>query len=172
MISNTTGWIGRLGLGLSLLLTTLSSTACVTYIPVELNAVPPDEEVRVRFSNEGAIRAARHLGRIRTELDAGVMPLPASPDSIAVIVWLGKNYPGTDFENVRETIVLPRDEVTDLHLRRLSTRRTIAALAGAGVVFALLVDQIFLQESPNRPPGDDNENPPPAGLKLISIPIG
>jgi len=91
---------------------------------------------------------------------------------MAVIVWLGKNYPGTDFENVRETVVLPRDEVAYLHLRRLSTPRTIVALAGAAAVFALLVDQIFLQESPNRPPGSEIEPPPPAGLKLISIPIG
>ena len=129
-----------------------------------------EEEVRVRFTDEGAIRAARHLGGIRTELDAAVAP--RSPDSMAVTVWLGKNYPGTQFENVRETMILPRYEVRDLHLRRLSTPRTIAALAGAAVVFAFLTDQIFFQEDPNGPPGGEDPNPPPAGMSLFCIPIG
>lgn len=145
------------------------SMGCVSYVPVEPEAVPPEEEVRVRFTNEGAIRAARQLGRIRTELDAGVAPMPH--DSIEVVVWLGKNYPGTAFENVRETLVLPRSEVSDLHLRRLNVPRTVAALVGAGVVFSLLVDKIFLQEHPGVPPGDD-ENPPPAGMTLLRIPLG
>lgn len=156
--------------GLVLLLCSfLSALACVTYTPVDLHLVPRGEEVRVRFTDDGAVRASRHLGRIRTELDAAVTPQP--PDSVAVIVWLGKNYPGTQFENVREMIVLPRDEVRDLHLRRLSVKRTAAALAGAAAVFALLVDQIFLQEDPNRPPEVDDENPPPAGMTLFRIPL-
>lgn len=148
----------------------VSSTGCVKYIPVELGAAPPEEEVRVRLSNEGAIRAARHLGRITPELDAAVEP--HSPDSIAVIVWLGKNYPGTLFADVRETIILPRHEVNDLHLRRLSVPRTIAAFAGAAVVFGVLVDHIFFQEDPNAPPPPDDDNPPPATLTLFRIGIG
>ena len=157
--------------GLVLLLCSiLSSTACVTYTPVDLHLVPPGEEVRVRFTDDGAVRASRHLGRIRTELDAAVTAQP--PDSVAVTVWLGKNYPGTQFENVREMIVLPRHEVSDLHLRRLSVKRTVAALTGAAAVFALLVDQIFLQEDPNRPPEVIDENPPPAGMTLFRIPLG
>lgn len=148
----------------------LSPTACVTYVNVDVDNVPLDEEVRVRLTDEGAVRASRHLGRIRTELDAGVAL--QTPDSIAVIVWLGKNYPGTQFEEVRETIVLPRHEVSDLHLRRLSVKRTVAAFTGAAAVFALLVDQIFLQEDPNRPPDDTDDNPPPAGFTVFRIPIG
>ena len=165
------GWILRWARGSALLIAGFfSSTACVTYTPVDLHLVPPGEEVRVRFTDDGAVRASRHLGRIRTELDAAVTP--QLPDSVAVIVWLGKNYPGTRFENVREMIVLPRDEVRDLHLRRLSVKRTAVALAGAAAVFALLVDQIFLQEDPNRPPEIDDENPPPAGMTLFRIPFG
>ena len=153
-----------------LLSTSLSSTACVTYTRVDLDHVPAGEEVRVRLTDDGAVRAARHLGRLRTELDADVTP--RAPDSVAVIVWLGRNYAGTQFENVRETIVLPRHEVDAIHVRELSVKRTTAALAGAAVVFALLVDQIFLQEDPNRPPEVDDENPPPAGFRLFRIPIG
>lgn len=143
--------------------------ACVKYIPVELDSAPP-EEVRVRLTDAGAIRAARQLGRIRSELDAGVTPL--SPDSVAVVVWLGKAYPGTQFENVRETVVLPRDEVVDISLRRLSVPRTVAVFAGTAVVIGVLANRIFFQEDPNPPPDDSDERPPPAGLTLIRIPIG
>ena len=161
----------RRGVRLALLVgTSLSSTACVAYVEVDAALVPEAEEVRVRLTDDGAVRAARHLGRFRTELDAAVDLRP--PDSVAVIVWLGKNYPGTQFENVRETIVLPRHEVSDIHLRRLSAKRTAVALVGAAGLFALLVDQIFLQEDPNRPPEVDDENPPPAGFRLFRIPIG
>ncbi len=157
--------------GLVLLLSgSLSSTACVTYTEVDASVVPAMEEVRVRLTDDGAVRAARHLGRLRTELDAEVALRP--PDSVAVIVWLGKHYPGTQFENVRETIVLPRREISEVHRRELSARRTAVALIGAGAVFALLVDQIFLQENPNRPPEVDDENPPPAGFRILRIPIG
>ncbi len=124
----------------------------------------------MRLTDEGAVRAARHLGRIATELDAGIQPRP--PDSVAVIVWLGRNYAGTRFQDVRETIVFPASEVQDLHLRELSPQRTAVALGGAAIGFALMVDQIFLQEDPNRPPGDDRDNPPPARMTLIRIPIG
>lgn len=148
----------------------LSSTACVTYTEIDVGVAPATEEVRVRLTDDGAIRAARHLGRLRSELDAEVALRP--PDSVAVIVWLGKNYPGTQFESVRETIVLPMDEVSEIHRRELSTKRTAVALIGAGAIFALLVDQIFLQENPNRPPEIDDENPPPAGFTLFRIPIG
>lgn len=153
-----------------LLGSSLLAAGCVTYTEVNVGVVPAAEEVRVRLTDDGAVRAARHLGRLRSELDAEVALRP--PDSVAVIVWLGKNYPGTQFENVRETIILPRREISEIHRRELSAKRTAVALFGAGAVFALLVDQIFLQENPNRPPEIDDENPPPAGFRLFRIPIG
>ena len=153
-----------------LVLACLSSSACVRYVNVDLERAAAGEDVRVRLNDEGAVRAARHLGRIATELDADVQPRPA--DSVAVIVWLGRKYAGTQFADVRETIVFPASEVQDFHLRELSPQRTAVALGGAALVFAFLVDRIFLQEDPNRPPGDDRENPPPAGMTLVRIPIG
>lgn len=146
------------------------SAGCVKYVPVALDAVPPQEEVRVVLNDAGAIRAARQLGRIRNTVDAEVSPLPA--DSVAVIVWLGKNYPGTQFENVRETVVVPRNEVANVYLRRISPIRTVATAAATVAVFAYLTDRIFFQEDPNPNPGDGDENPPPAGFTLIRIPIG
>ena len=168
-VSHPTG--PRHARALLVVLVSMLPGACVRYVNVDLDRAPAEEEVRVRLTDDGAVRAARHLGRIVTELDAGVEARP--PDSVAVIVWLGKNYVGTQFEDVRETIVFPASEVREIHLRELSPQRTAVALGGAAILFAFMVDQIFLQEDPNRPPVDDRDNPPPAsGMTLLRIPIG
>lgn len=143
---------------------------CVQYTPVELGAVPPNEEVRVRVTDEGAIRLARHLGRITEDVTASVAPRPG--DSIAVTVWLGRNYPGTQFENVRETVVLPRGEVAALRLRKLSTWRTAALSAGALVATLVLANEIFQIGDPNRPPDDGDDPPPSAVVPLFRIRFG
>jgi len=130
---------------------------CVEYTPIELAAVPPGQEVRVRVTDEGALRLARHLGRLTDEVNAGVAPHQS--DSVAVTIWLGKDYRGTGFENVRETIVLPRTDVTSLSLRKLSKWRTVALSAAALVGTLVLANQISQIGDPNRP--DDDGNPPP-----------
>jgi hypothetical protein len=152
-----------------LLISSLAWSGCVQYTPVELGAVPPAQEVRVRVSEEGALRLARHLGRITDEFTAGVAP--HENDSIAVTIWLGRDYAGTEFENVRETIVLPRDEVTSLGLRRLSTWRTAALSAGVLVGAFVLADRIFQIGNPNRR-GDNEPPPPPAGAIFLRAPFG
>jgi hypothetical protein len=148
----------------------LGSTACVEYVPVELGAVPPGEEVRVRVRDDAAVRLGRHFGQIREELSASVEP--QGPDSVSVIVWLGKDYPGTAFENVRETVVVGRDDVTELRIRRVSVWRTAVASAGAVAAFALLVHRLVQGESPNRQPDDGGFPPPAFRSPLIRIPVG
>lgn len=137
--------------------------ACVQYTPVELSAVAPLEEVRVQLTDEGAVNLARHLGRIREEVPARVEP--HGSDSLALTIWLGKHYPGTQFENVRETFVLGLGDVTALRRRTLSKSRTALASVGAIAVMAVLADQIVQIGDPNRPP-DDGTHPPP-GFRLM-----
>jgi hypothetical protein len=160
----------RLAVVLGISTAALSSGGCVKYVPVELDAVPEGEEVHVRLTDAGAIRAARQLGGIRSALDASVAPQDS--DSMAVTIWLGKDYPGTSFENVRETVVFPRDEVIDLSLTELDVPRTAAIAAGAVAVFAVLVDRLFFKEDPNPTDEPPDENPPPASLTLFSFTIG
>ena len=152
-----------------LLIASLAASGCVQYTPVELTAVPSTQEVRVGVTDEGALRLARRLGRIRDDVMASVAPRDG--DSVAVTIWLGKDYPGTQFENVRETIVLPRDEVRSLSLRRLSVWRTAALSAGALVGTLILANEIFQIGDPNRP-GDDDPDPPPSDVTFFRIPFG
>lgn len=154
-----------------LTLACLTSAGCVHYVPVDdLASLPPDEEVRVHVTDEGAIRMARRFGRIRDEVTASVAPV--DPDSLSVTVWIGKAYRGTSFENVRETVVLGRNEVTAVARKRLSAWRTAAASAAVVAGLAVLVDRIFLIEDPNRPDDNGTDPPPPAIISIFRIPIG
>lgn len=47
---------------------------CAQYTPIEVAAVPPTQEVRVRVTDEGALRLARRLGRITDDVTAIVAP--------------------------------------------------------------------------------------------------
>lgn len=143
------------------------SGGCYRFVPVEPAVVQPQEEVRVRVTDDAAVRLAREFGRITSELDGQLMPGRA--DSVEVSVWIGRNYPGTQFENVKQTVVLGRQELVEVQRRQLAPGRTVLVTAGTVAIFAVLVKQLIQQEDPNTPPRDDGTNPPPG---MIRIPFG
>jgi hypothetical protein len=153
--------------GLLLLAACVASGGCVQYTPVELSALPPTQEVQVGVTDEGAVRLARYIGRLTNQVNATVAP--GQDDSLAVTIWLGKDYEGTSFADVRETIVFPRSQVTSLRLRELSPWKTAAVSAVALVGTLILADQIFQLGDPNRG-GDEDPDPPPPLIK-VRIPI-
>jgi hypothetical protein len=155
------------GTGLLLLTGCVVSGGCVRYTPVELATLPASQEVRVAVTDEGAVRLARHIGRLTNEVNATVTP--AEADSVAVTIWLGKDYRGTSFADVRETIVFPGSQVTSLRIRELSPWKTAAVSAAALVGTLILADQIFQLRDPTREGGDDTDPPPP--LNKVRIPI-
>ena len=84
------------------------------------------------------------------------------------LVQLGQRV----FQDVRETVVLPRGEVAALRLRRLSTWRTAALSAGALVATLVLANEIFQIGDPNRPPDDGGDPPPSDVIPLFRIRFG
>jgi hypothetical protein len=138
----------------------------------------PQEEVHVQVSQNAAVRMVQHFGRITEGIQGSVEPKGA--DSTAVTVWIGKDYPGTPFADVRQTVVLGRDEVIGLRQRRLSVWRTAVTAAAITAGFVWMTDRIF-QWLPNNPGDDDPVFPPgtedpvlsriPAGW-MFRIPIG
>ena len=143
------------------------TSACFSYVPVSPAAVPPDEEVRVRVTEQAAVRVAPDLGIFRNTVEGRLVPV--GEDSLSLSVWLGRDYPGTEFENVRRAVVLEREEVLEVRQRRLSPVRTGIAAAGVVALFAVLIDRIILQEDPNT---GDGTLPPPPPPETLRIPIG
>jgi len=146
-------------------------SACFTYVPVTPTAVPPQEEVRVRFTDEAAIRLAREFGTITTMVESQMEPL--GQDSLALSIWIGRDFRGTAFENVHQRVAVGRHEVMEVRRRQLSKPRTLIAGTAVIALFAVFIDRVVLQEDPN-PPGDENPPPPPPQPPWIGIriPIG
>lgn len=140
------------------------------YVPIELGAVRPQDEVRVRFTDETAVRLASEFGRITPQLEANLTPQGA--DSVEVSVWIGRDYVGTPFENARRTVAIARSDVVELRRKRLSVWRSALVGAGAVAVFAVIIDRVFFQEDPNPLPNGGGINPPPEGLVVLKVPIG
>jgi hypothetical protein len=161
--------IVRRSKSLCVVLAAFAAGGCFRYVPVQVTAVPPQEEVRLHVTDDAAIRLARDFGRITPELDARLEP--HGPDSLMVSVWIGRNYPGTQFENVHQTVSLGRSELVQVRRRQFSWQRTALATAGTLAIFAVLVGRIFQQEDPNTP-REDGPNPPPPDPGFIRIPIG
>lgn len=151
-------------------LAALALVGCVEYVPVDVGALRPDEEVRIAFDEETAIRLSRSFGRITERLEGSVAP--RGEDSLSVSIWLGREYRGTAFENVRQTVAVSRTGVTELRRRELSVWKTAVASAGAAAAFAFMINRVFFQENPNPPGSDDTPPPPPPERILLRIPIG
>lgn len=147
----------------------LGVTGCFRYVPVEPSVVRPQDEVQVHFTDEAAIRLAREFGRITESLDARIPQ--QRPDSLSISVWIGRDYQGTQFEHVRQTVFVGREEVAQVRRRQFSLSRTALVTSGVLVVFAVLVDRIFQQENPNTP-GDGTTLPPPPDPAFVRIPVG
>jgi hypothetical protein len=142
----------------------------VRYVPVEIGAVRPNDEMRIRLTDDAAVRLAREFGRISSQIEGNVGP--RGVDSMEVAVWVGRDYAGTQFSTVRQTVSLARAEVTDLSRRQFSIGRTVLASSVGIALFVALVDQVFLQEDPNPTRNDDIPPPPAGGIIRLRIPFG
>ena len=150
--------------------TCLALTGCFRYVRVEPAVVRPHDDVQVQFTDEAAIRLAREFGRITESLE-GRIP-QQRPDSLSISVWIGRDYQGTQFGNVHQTVFVGREEVAQVRRRQFSLSRTALVASGTLVVFAVLVSQIFQQEDPNVPRDGTTTPPPPPDPFFIRIRIG
>jgi hypothetical protein len=135
---------------LTILCITLTTSACFTYRPVATTIVRPDEEVRVRITDDAALRLAGHYGAITQRLEGQLAPTDS--DSLMLAIWIGRAYTGTSFENARQRLSLGRQEVVEVRRRQFSLSRTAIVAAGIVGVAAYVVNRTVFMENPNPNP--------------------
>jgi hypothetical protein len=141
---------------------------CYHYVPVQPDALRPNEEVRVRITESAATRLVKEFGAYTGELE-GQLSMEGS-DSLSVSVAIGREYRGMALENARQTLFLGRSEVLDVRRRQLARAKTALTTAGVLTAFGLLVNTIVQLSDDN--PVDDNPPPPPPEFRaLIRIPF-
>ena len=146
------------------------TSACFQYQTIQPAVVRAEEEVRVRISDDAAVRLAGHYGSITRQLEGQLSPL--SSDSLLLAVWIGRQYTGTAFENARQRLSLGRQEVLEVRRREFSVTRTAIVTTGVLAVLGLVIHRIGFLENPNPPNGDGLGEPPdPGGVRIPIVRI-
>ncbi|HKS06818.1 MAG TPA: hypothetical protein VJR92_10930 [Gemmatimonadaceae bacterium] len=133
----------------------LAATGCYKYVPVQVGAVNPRADVRVVVTESAAARLSKDLGTYTTNLDGRVAR--ELHDSVSVSVPVTRTYRGALMDSGWQTLFLGRAEVVQVHRRKLSRVRTVAASVGTAAVLALVVKSVVQWADPNT----SNEEPPP-----------
>ena len=119
----------------------------------------PNEDVRVRVTEEAAARLAKDIGTFSTEIDGQFSR--ESADSISLGVPIDRMYRGTTIGTTTQTLFLGRSEVVEVRKREFSRSRTVIVSAGTVVGFGLLAAGIVQLADPNGPSPDNTPPPPP-----------
>jgi hypothetical protein len=157
-----------------LLVLVSSSSACFTYVPVQMTALAPQQDVRVRITDNAGARLIKDLGVYTTQLDG---EFEAHGDSVSVTVPIVREYRGLALPATNQSLYLSRSEVVEIRQRRLSTTRTVLATAGVVAGFVALVESVQAIFNPSEAT-EEPPPPPPVGIRiplrpltLIRIPI-
>jgi hypothetical protein len=148
---------------------TLFGGACYRYVPVEMTAVRPTEDVRLRVSEAAAARLVREFGTYLTELEGQFAR--EGTDSVSIKVPISRGYRGLSLESGHQTLFLGRSEVVGLRRRQFSRERTMLAGAGAIVAFSLLALAVTQLGEPNSEVEESPPPPPPQGAILFRFRI-
>ena len=146
--------------GAALLIASSASTACYSYVPISMASAAPQEDVRLRVTEEAAARLAKDLGVFSTEIDGQFAR--ETGDSVSVGVSVDRTYRGTTIGTTTQTIFLGRSEVVEVRKRQFSRPRTVLLSAGTVVGFGLLAVGVTQLVDPNGPSQDQPPPPPPS----------
>jgi hypothetical protein len=146
--------------GAALLVVSSVSTGCYSYVPISMANVAPQEDVRLRVTEDAAARLAKDVGVFSTEIDGQFAR--ESADSVSVGVSVDRAYRGTTIGTTTQVLFLGRSEVLEVRKREFSRSRTVLVAAGTAVGFGLLAVGITQLVDPNGPSQDQPPPPPPA----------
>jgi len=141
-------------------------SACFTYVPAELETVPPGDEVRVYLTR-------RALAELPEEFAPGGSYVAGSfagqgEDSLRVRVPVSARQPGFLSMDLRQEVHVPASEVLQIERRQFSYSRTALLVAGAaGGATAIIA---FITSSLGEG-GAGDENLDVTLIPLFSIPI-
>jgi hypothetical protein len=126
-------------------------SGCFSYVPAELGSVIPGEEIRLQLAARGASDLAAISGGGSTSV-AGML-VGSDAAEIRVRVPVGVMVEGATTRSLRQEVVIPRSQISDVERRKLNRPRTVGAVVG-GVAGLLAVVFAYgeIQENPETPP--------------------
>ena len=131
------------------------SSGCFAYRPYSTELARPNEELRLIVTDGASLRLKQQFG-LDTPLDGRLTPLSA--DTFGVLVWVGRDFSGSDFATIRQTVPVLRSDIVEVYRKQFSAKRTAYFTAGIIAVTSILVDRLGLVDLPWR---DDTDTPTP-----------
>ena len=147
----------------TLLLAAAANAACYSYVPISFGSVDTKEDVRLRVTEDAAVRLVKEVGTFSTELDGQLAP--EGRDSVSLGVTIDRTYRGATIGTATQTLVLARSEIIDVRRRQFSKSRTVALTVGTLVGFGALAAGIAQLVDPNGAPESDVTPPPPTTVR-------
>jgi len=150
----------------TLVLAAAANAACYSYVPVSFASVDTKEDVRLRVTENAAVRLVKEVGTFSTELDGQLAP--EGRDSISLGVTIDRTYRGATIGTATQTLVLARSEIVEVRRRQFSKSRTVALTVGTLVGFGALAAGIVQLVDPNGAPEGEVTPPPPTTIRRPS----
>lgn len=140
-------------------------SGCFRYVPSDLGAVPPGEEVRLELTRTGFAQLPEIPNRPGPELGGTLVRADASSLTLRVPVAIRRD--GLVVGTVEQDVLIPTAEILSLERREFSRRRTglVGALGAAALVGVL---EGF---GTGGPPSGEEPDPPideEAGSALVA----
>lgn len=151
---------------IAMLLAAAANTACYSYVPVSFASVPAKEDVRLRVTEDAAVRLVKDVGAFSTELDGQLAP--EGRDSVSLGVAIDRSYRGVTIGTATQTLFLARSEIVEVRRREFSKSRTVALTVGTLVGFGALAAGIIQLVDPNGAPEGEVTPPPPSAVRRPS----
>ncbi len=140
----------------ALITATFVLSGCHSYVAVPSGALPEASEARVVLTDRGAADLARYVGPYSRALAGGV--LSKSDSALALSVHQVVRSDGIDELWKGEHVVVPRDAIAEVQVRKLSPVRT-ALFSGGIVASAVALAAIFGGDVFGGGEGDDLPRP-------------
>lgn len=158
--------VGRAGPLLAV--TALASSACYAYVPVETEATPPGEEVRVLVTRQGAAEFSEVAPVDGPVPDLRGRVVGHEGGDLLLAVEVASRQVGFRTIGLEQTVRIPMGEILSIERRVLNKPLTAAVVGGVAVAGTALLLGII--DAFGRPPGPEPD--PDFLLTLWSIPIG
>lgn len=120
----------------------VSAPACYNYVPTELGAVPPGEDVRLRLSREGGESLARTLESNEIDVDVSGRYEGMEQGSVLLRIPVVRDPTGVRPE-IQQVVRLSQLDVLTVDRRELSVGKTAAIVGASAGALALLLTQVF-----------------------------
>ncbi len=152
---------------------TLALSGCYRYVPTQLEAMPPGEDVRLTMTRQGAFELAEVIEVTAVAPVVRGQIVRTEDQTLLLSVRVGSRQEGLHSVDLSSTIRIPMGEILGVERREFDAVRSGALAVGtAGVAAAVILVIMESFGNGGRPDGPIDPEETWLPIRLFSIPLG